>query len=167
MMALSPDCATVLSEAATNAVKNSHPYLAAAHCVRDGMVRTYDVLALPTYREGFPTVVLEANAAGKPVVAAAATGVVDAVVNNVTGMLVPVGDEVALASALELLLQDRRRAASLGAAGRERVLREYRQERAWDALEREYSRLLEVKGLSAPIERSETAAGWTTATASR
>ncbi|MGE5159448.1 MAG: putative bifunctional diguanylate cyclase/phosphodiesterase [Gemmatimonas sp.] len=49
MEALPPDCATVLSEAAANAVKNSHPYQATAHCVRDGMVRTYDVLALPTF----------------------------------------------------------------------------------------------------------------------
>jgi diguanylate cyclase (GGDEF)-like protein/PAS domain S-box-containing protein len=45
---LSPDCATALGEAAANAISNSRPYLAAAHCVRDGMVKTYDVLALPT-----------------------------------------------------------------------------------------------------------------------
>jgi diguanylate cyclase (GGDEF)-like protein/PAS domain S-box-containing protein len=45
---LPPDCATALGEAAANAVSNSRPYLASAHCVRDGMVRTYDVLALPT-----------------------------------------------------------------------------------------------------------------------
>ncbi|HLG82427.1 MAG TPA: EAL domain-containing protein [Bradyrhizobium sp.] len=48
MAVLPPDCATVLSEAASNAANNGQPYLAAAHCVRDGMVRTYDVLALPT-----------------------------------------------------------------------------------------------------------------------
>jgi diguanylate cyclase (GGDEF)-like protein/PAS domain S-box-containing protein len=46
--ALPPDCATVLGEAAANALRNSAPYLAVAHCVRDGLVRTYDVLALPT-----------------------------------------------------------------------------------------------------------------------
>jgi diguanylate cyclase (GGDEF)-like protein/PAS domain S-box-containing protein len=46
--AISPDCATVLGEAAGNALANGRPYLASAHCVRDGMVRTYDVLALPT-----------------------------------------------------------------------------------------------------------------------
>ena len=45
---LSPDCATVLAEAAANALDNSRPYLSAAHCVRDGLVQTYDVLALPT-----------------------------------------------------------------------------------------------------------------------
>jgi EAL domain len=46
--ALSPDCATALSEAATCALANGRPYLAAAHCVREGLVQTYDVLALPT-----------------------------------------------------------------------------------------------------------------------
>jgi diguanylate cyclase (GGDEF)-like protein/PAS domain S-box-containing protein len=45
---LSPDCATALSEAATSALANGRPHQASAHCVRDGMVRTYDVLALPT-----------------------------------------------------------------------------------------------------------------------
>ncbi len=46
--ALPPDCATALGEAAFHALQNGRPYLAAAHCVRDGLVRTYDVLALPT-----------------------------------------------------------------------------------------------------------------------
>jgi diguanylate cyclase (GGDEF)-like protein/PAS domain S-box-containing protein len=46
--ALPPDCATALGEAAASALQNNRPYLA-AHCVRDGMVRTYDVLALPTF----------------------------------------------------------------------------------------------------------------------
>lgn len=49
MDALPPDCATALTEAAKNAIANSRPYLATAHSVRDGMVRTYDVLALPTF----------------------------------------------------------------------------------------------------------------------
>jgi diguanylate cyclase (GGDEF)-like protein/PAS domain S-box-containing protein len=46
--ALSPDCATALGEAAACALANGRPYLSAAHCVRDGVVQTYDVLALPT-----------------------------------------------------------------------------------------------------------------------
>ncbi|MGY8708164.1 EAL domain-containing protein [Bradyrhizobium sp. 18BD] len=45
---LPPDCATALSEAVSNALNNGRPHQASAHCVRDGMVRTYDVLALPT-----------------------------------------------------------------------------------------------------------------------
>ena len=48
LSALSPDCATALSEAAVNAMRNGRPHLAVAHCVRDGLVQTYDILALPT-----------------------------------------------------------------------------------------------------------------------
>ncbi|KJC62297.1 diguanylate cyclase [Bradyrhizobium sp. LTSPM299] len=48
LSALPPDCATALGEAAASAHANGRPYLASAHCVRDGLVRTYDVLALPT-----------------------------------------------------------------------------------------------------------------------
>jgi diguanylate cyclase (GGDEF)-like protein/PAS domain S-box-containing protein len=48
LSALSPDCATALAESASNALQNGRPHLALAHCVRDGMVKTYDVLALPT-----------------------------------------------------------------------------------------------------------------------
>ncbi|MGY8663084.1 EAL domain-containing protein [Bradyrhizobium sp. UFLA05-109] len=46
--ALAPDCATALAEVAANALHNGCPHHSRAHCVRDGMVRTYDVLALPT-----------------------------------------------------------------------------------------------------------------------
>ncbi len=48
LSALSPDCATALSEAAINSMRNGRPHLAVAHCVRDGLVQTYDILALPT-----------------------------------------------------------------------------------------------------------------------
>jgi diguanylate cyclase (GGDEF)-like protein/PAS domain S-box-containing protein len=48
LSALPPDCATALGEAAASALANSRPHLAVAHCVRDGLVRTYDILALPT-----------------------------------------------------------------------------------------------------------------------
>ena len=48
LSALPPDCATALGEAAANALANRRPYLAVAHCVRGALVRTYDILALPT-----------------------------------------------------------------------------------------------------------------------
>ena len=47
--ALSPDCATALGEAAASALRNGRPHLGMAHCVRDGLVQTYDILALPTF----------------------------------------------------------------------------------------------------------------------
>ena len=109
-----------------------------------------NVLAFPTHREGFGNAPLEAHAAGKPVVAARATGVLDGVIDGITGILVPVGDVAALAEALELVLNDPSLAVALGSAGRERVLREFRQERVWDAIIREYSQHLQVKGMSVP-----------------
>jgi glycosyltransferase involved in cell wall biosynthesis len=109
-----------------------------------------DVLALPTYREGFPNVVLEAHAAGKPVIATRATGVVDAMVDGVTGIMVPVGDVAALAKGLESLLGNKGSAAAMGGAGRERVQREFQQEKIWGALAQEYSQLLRARGLPPP-----------------
>ena len=68
-----------------------------------------------------PTVVLEAMAAGRPVVAAASGGIVDMVLDGQTGLLVPPGDPGALASALADLLRQPQRAAAFGVAGRERA----------------------------------------------
>jgi lipopolysaccharide/colanic/teichoic acid biosynthesis glycosyltransferase len=105
------------------------------------------VLALPTYREGFPTVGLEAAAAGKPVVTTYATGAVDAVVEGVTGLLVPVGDAPALARALAQVLEDRALARRLGQAGRARVERGFAQARVWSELVALYRRVLAERGL--------------------
>jgi len=99
-----------------------------------------DVLVLPSHREGFPNVVLEAYAGGKPVVAARATGIVDAVVDGETGLLFPVGDVAALTSSLQMLLSDRASARKLGCAGQELIKRDFRQEMIWDALSKEYRR---------------------------
>jgi glycosyltransferase involved in cell wall biosynthesis len=114
-----------------------------------------DVLALPTYREGFPNAILEAHAAGKPVVATRSTGVVDAVVDGVTGVLVPIGDVETLTSGLEVLLNNKDSAAAMGSAGRERVKREFQCERIWGALAREYSQLLGARGLPRPETESQ------------
>lgn len=47
LSALPPDCALMLEEASAHARRNSRPHLATAHCVRDGLVQVYDILALP------------------------------------------------------------------------------------------------------------------------
>ena len=114
-----------------------------------------DVLALPSYREGFPNAILEAHAAGKAVVATRATGIADAIVDGVTGVLVPVGDAEALAKGLESLLKNKDLATGMGSAGRERVRREFQQERIWGGLAREYSRLLSARGLPQPETESQ------------
>ncbi|WOP19682.1 glycosyltransferase family 4 protein [Raineyella sp. LH-20] len=94
----------------TGNVDDVAPYLAVA-----------DVLCLPSRREGLPTVILEAFAAGVPVVATRATGVVDLVTDGRTGLLVPIDDPVALEDALERLLDDPEAARRLADSGREIV----------------------------------------------
>ncbi|MCS5480812.1 glycosyltransferase family 4 protein [Corynebacterium sp. YIM 101645] len=99
-----------------------------------GHLPAMDVLCLPTLREGFPNVVLEAAAAGVPTIATRATGAIDSVVPGVTGMLIEVGDHHALVDRLNELCSDRSLGCRLGRAASQRVFEEYTQERIWEGL---------------------------------
>ena len=77
-----------------------------------------DLRVLPSYYEGLPNVVLEAMNQGKPVVATDAPGTNELVVDNETGLLVPMGQPKALAKALRDLVRDPERRQTLGAGGR-------------------------------------------------
>jgi glycosyltransferase involved in cell wall biosynthesis len=79
--------------------------------------------------EGFPYTVLEAMAAGVPVVSTRVGGVPEQVADGETGLLFEAGDPAAAAAAVEELLADAERARRLGEAGRERVRREFGRER--------------------------------------
>ena len=104
-----------------------------------------DVVALPTYREGFPNVAMEAAAMALPIVASHVTGCRDAIEDGVTGTLVPARDPLALARGLERYLLDARLRARHGESGRRRVLAEFRREAIWEAIAAEYDRLLEER----------------------
>ena len=93
-----------------------------------------DVLTLPTYREGFPNVPLEAAAMGLPVVGTFAVGCRDAIANGVTGILVREKDAKALEGALSKYVAFPHLRSQHGDAGRKRVLEKFTPERIQDAL---------------------------------
>jgi glycosyltransferase involved in cell wall biosynthesis len=80
-----------------------------------------DVFVLPSLYEGIPTVLVEAAAAGKPIVSTRTRNVDDVVLDGQSGLVVPVRDPAALAEALALVLADPGRAAQMGEAGRQMV----------------------------------------------
>jgi len=100
-----------------------------------------DVLVLPTYREGFPTVLLEAAALGIPIVTTDATGACDAVLNGVTGLTVRVGDSEGLREAVARLLRDPALRETMGRAGRHWVSEHFSQQQVWQLQLEEYRRL--------------------------
>jgi glycosyltransferase involved in cell wall biosynthesis len=118
-----------------------------------------DLLVLPTYREGFGNVLLEAGAMELPVIATRVAGCIDAVVAGPaaaengrfrypplageTGLLVPVRDSAALAEAILTLLNDPERRRRMGRAGRTRAVRDFSREVIWEGYIGLYRELLE------------------------
>lgn len=109
-----------------------------------------DLVVLPTYREGFPNVILEAAAMELPVVATCIPGCIDAVQDGVTGTLVPPREVEPLSNAIRRYLYDPDLRSKHGKAGRARVLKDFQQEAIWESIYQEYCRLLTDRGISIP-----------------
>jgi glycosyltransferase involved in cell wall biosynthesis len=90
-----------------------------------GWFAAADVFAMPSVEEGLGTSVLDAMAAGLPVVASRAGGLSEMIRDGVEGLLVPPADPAALAAGLIRLIRDPIERARLGAAGRRRVGEEF------------------------------------------
>lgn len=106
-------------------------------------LRSAQVYVLPSYVEGLPMGVLEAMAAGLPVVASHVGGIPDLVEDGVHGFLVRAGDIAGLAQTLLRLLQDPALRRRMGEAARQRVAECYVTERVVPQVESIYRRLLE------------------------
>jgi glycosyltransferase involved in cell wall biosynthesis len=87
--------------------------------------RAMDLMVLPTWREGFPNVVLEAAATGIPVITTLSTGSRDSVVPEVTGLLIPPGYPDAISEAVLKLLRNPDRRRHMGEAARTWVLEHF------------------------------------------
>jgi L-malate glycosyltransferase len=104
-----------------------------------------DLVVLPARGEGLPNVLLEAMAAGRPVVATNVGGIPELVVDGITGLLVPPSDPHALSRKMITLLSDPVRARTMGHAGRERVAKHFPIGTMVNRTETLYTELLQSK----------------------
>lgn len=117
---------------------------------RSDLVRLYadmDVVVLTSRNEGSPVALIEAMAAGRPVVSTKVGGVSDVVQHGVTGLLAAVDDDEALAHHVATLLRDRELACAMGQRGRTRVSTTYGVDRLVSDVEALYEELLTARGI--------------------
>ena len=116
-----------------------HGWIEPAH--RDELLARATVFVLPSHAEGLPMSLLEAMAAGCPVVATAVGGIPDLVSHGVNGLLVRPGDTQALVDAIARVLADPKLARSLGRAARATVAARFTPERSLERLGQIYTAL--------------------------
>jgi glycosyltransferase involved in cell wall biosynthesis len=112
-----------------------------------------DIFVLPSLWEGLSMALLEAMAAGLPIVASEVSGTAHAIVPNETGLLVPPGDIQKLTQAVGRLLSNPTFAQALGAAARQRAEREFSARKQADEHLALYRRLLTGTSASQPGNR--------------
>ncbi|KXO00963.1 glycosyl transferase family 1 [Aequorivita aquimaris] len=110
------------------------PYFAAA-----------DALAFPSYREGFPNVVMQAGAMGLPSIVTDINGCNEIIIHRVNGLIIPIKNSEALAKAMRLLIEDVNLYQHLKGNARAQITNRYEQQQVWDALFEEYQSLLKQK----------------------
>jgi glycosyltransferase involved in cell wall biosynthesis len=104
-----------------------------------------DLFVLPSLYEGLPLSLLEAMAAGKPVIAAAIPGNDEIIIDGKTGLLVPPGSAADLAASIRRLLSDSALAAQFAEAGKDRVVRNFSAQAMAGRVTQIYDELLESR----------------------
>jgi glycosyltransferase involved in cell wall biosynthesis len=136
-----PDRANLEARARALGVGERVVFLGFRHDVPD-LLASCDLFVLPSLFEGLPLSVLEAMAAGKPVLASRVPGTDEVVLHGVTGLLVPPRDPLALADGIRVLLSSPELSARLAAAAAARLCREFSVERMVQRTSAVYDELL-------------------------
>ncbi len=97
-----------------------------------------NVLVFPSYREGFPNVVLQAGAMGLPSIVSNINGCNEIIINNYNGIIIPIKNEITIFDAMQLLLEDEMIYHSLQPNARLNIENRYNQQLVWKALLEEY-----------------------------
>lgn len=131
---LTPDSMKLIKENSkiftTGYQQDVRPYLALS-----------DVLAFPSYREGFPNVVMQAGAMNLPSIVTDINGCNEIIVEGLNGVIIPVKDEGALLTSMELMLENKNYRKRLAGNSREQICKFYDRHEFWEVLLREYKKL--------------------------
>jgi glycosyltransferase involved in cell wall biosynthesis len=126
-------------------VIETHPNIISVGFQSD--VRPYfavsDCLVFPSYREGFPNVVMQAGAMGLPSIVTDINGCNEIIVEGENGTIIPVKNVVAIVEAMKKMCSDKAYFEQLQQNARSMIQSRYEQHLVWEALLEEYSRLLE------------------------
>lgn len=115
---------------AVGAQKDVRPYFAISHC-----------LVFPSYREGFPNVVMQAGAMGLPGIVSDINGCNEIIVNEQNGLIIPKKDVEALVKSMRKIMDDTNLYKCLQQNARPMIVSRYEQQIVWDAILHEYQML--------------------------
>ena len=139
---------TAPPDAATLRLLNNHPRIKNMGFLNDvrGVLARCDVLVLPSYREGFPNVLLQAGAMKKPVIATDINGSNEIVLPGETGWLVPAKDTAALKQAMmQAMKTSHEKRLAMGIVSRQHIQRLYERSAYILVLVRFYQSLINPK----------------------
>jgi len=100
-----------------------------------------DAFVLPSYREGFPNVVMQAGAMGLPSIVSNINGCNEIIIEGENGIIIPPKDSKALFNAMRRFITDKDLVAKLRSNARRMIVERYEQQVVWDAILAEYKRL--------------------------
>lgn len=100
-----------------------------------------DALVFPSYREGFPNVVMQAGAMGLPSIVSNINGCNEIIKEGKNGLIIPSKDSAALKNAMQDIINDKKLYQNLQKNARPMICNRYEQKLVWKALLEEYGRL--------------------------
>ena len=100
-----------------------------------------NVLTFPSYREGFPNVVLQASCMGLPCIVGNINGCNEIIENNVNGLIIPVKDAKAIEDAMQFMIDFPEKRQAMIAHTRTRIIKRYKQEFVWNEILKTYQTL--------------------------
>lgn len=109
-----------------------------------------NVLVFPSYREGFPNVVMQSGAMGIPAIVSDINGCNEIIVNNKNGVIIPVKNSDVLYDSMKTMLKNKDQStAAMGQNARDMIISRYSQKYIWDEILKEYRTLekIQIKGV--------------------